>query len=230
MTIFSKELLLYYKFIILIRACRLRLRRPVIYYFSTHNPIIKLPKIIYEKLLVFICRLQHNYVRFRMKLHSAQNEAWFCSEWSVVLLKMKRGFVQNEAWFCSKWSVVFIREKLRTRDRLVTDSWQACHGLMTGLSWTHDRLVMDSRQACHELVAGLSWTRGKLPTKSNNEYINWKGTSFLKNKILDLIIKDFWLVFLYFYFLLDTNKSNYIFQDNGTAPTELKISIPDYCY
>jgi len=29
----------------------------VIYYFSTHNPIIKLPKIIYEKLLVFYLQI-----------------------------------------------------------------------------------------------------------------------------------------------------------------------------
>ena len=129
-------------------------------YFSTHNPIIKRPKII-TKIVGFL------FADYSITMYG--------SEWSFIRLKMKLGFAQNEAWFCSKWSLVFIREKLRTRDRLVTDSWQACHGLMTGLSWTHDRLVMDSRQACHELVAGLSWTRGKLPTKSNNEYINWKG-------------------------------------------------------
>ena len=41
----------------IIRACRLRRRRPVIYYYYSHNPIIKLPKIIYEKLLVFYLQI-----------------------------------------------------------------------------------------------------------------------------------------------------------------------------
>jgi len=34
-----------------------------------------------------------------MKLGFTQNEAWFCSKPSLVLLRMKLGFAQNEAWF-----------------------------------------------------------------------------------------------------------------------------------
>ncbi len=123
----------------------------------------------YENCWFFICRLQITM---------------YGSEWSLVLFRMKLGFVQNEAWFCSKWSLVFVRMKLHFYSRETSDSWEACH----------------------ELATGLSWTRGKLPTKPNNEYINWRGTYFFKNKIVYLIFRYFDSFFLCFYFLSDNNK------------------------
>jgi len=119
----------------------------------------------------------------------------FGSEWSLVLLRMKRGFTQNEAWFYSKWSVVLFKMKRGFYSRETSDSRQACHGLMTGLPWTHDRLAMNSRQACHELVERY------LRSRTMNILIG-RGLTFFKTQIVYLIIKDFWLFFLCFSFVL----------------------------
>jgi len=109
---------------------------------------------------------------------------------------MKRGFYSRETSDSRQACHGLMTGLSRTHDRLVTDSRQACHGLTTGLSRTRDRLAMDSRQACHELVESY------LRSRTMNILIG-RGAYFLKNKIVCLIIKHFGLFFLCF--LQDNN-------------------------
>ena len=62
--------------------------------------------------------------------------------------------------------------KLHFYSRETSESWEACHGLKTGLSWTHDRLVMNS----------------------------W-GAYFFFKKIVYLTIKDFnWFLMVFIFY------------------------------